>query len=161
MELRGQTGWVAGWVSEATVSSVSAAEQMALGSGTELRPALRGRRRFTTGYKLRILEQAEACAAGELGALLRKEGLYSSHLAKWRQQRATGALTNSGARAKGSAEAARHTTAVERENRRLRQRLERAETIIAVQKNSVRCCKSVPRRTATADAGHGGVDLLD
>jgi hypothetical protein len=44
------------------------------------------RRRFTTGYKLGILEQAEACTVpGEVGALLRREGLYGSHLCKWRQ----------------------------------------------------------------------------
>lgn len=61
------------------------------GSDTELRPHT-GRRRFTVAYKLRILEQAEACAPGELGAPLRREGLYSSHLTKWRRQRAAGAL---------------------------------------------------------------------
>ena len=49
------------------------------------------RRRFTTAYKLEILRRADACTRhGELGALLRKEGLYSSHLVTWRQQRATG-----------------------------------------------------------------------
>ena len=42
------------------------------------------RRRFTAEYKLRIVPEAERCSAGELGALLRREGLYSSHLASWR-----------------------------------------------------------------------------
>ena len=49
------------------------------------------RRRFTAEYKQQILREAEACAKpGELGALLRREGLYSSHLAKWREQRSAG-----------------------------------------------------------------------
>src|ERR1700680_1149689 len=49
------------------------------------------RRRFTTAYKLEILRKADACSRrGELGALLRKEGLYSSHLITWRQQRERG-----------------------------------------------------------------------
>jgi transposase len=51
------------------------------------------RRRFSAAYKLRIVEQAEACEkAGEIGALLRREGLYSSTLSKWRKQRQAGAL---------------------------------------------------------------------
>jgi len=46
------------------------------------------RRRFTAKYKLRILEEAEACTqTGEIGALLRREGLYTSHLSAWRKQR--------------------------------------------------------------------------
>lgn len=94
------------------------------------------RRRFTTEYKLRILDQAEHCAPGEQGALLRREGLYSSHLTAWRQQRAAGKLQVA---RKGSTKAEldaalRRAASVERENRRLRQRLQRAETIITVQK---------------------------
>lgn len=51
------------------------------------------RRRFSAEYKLRILREAEACdEAGGIGALLRREGLYSSTLSKWRQQRESGAL---------------------------------------------------------------------
>src|SRR6202171_411238 len=51
------------------------------------------RRQFTGSYKVRILEEADACSApGELGALLRREGLYSSHLVDWRRQR-TGGLS--------------------------------------------------------------------
>src|SRR4051812_50146792 len=51
------------------------------------------RRRFTAEYKLRVLRQAEACARpGEIGALLRREGLYPSHLTAWRRQRDAGAL---------------------------------------------------------------------
>ena len=51
------------------------------------------RRSFTAAYKLNILEEADQCRdRGELGALLRREGLYSSHLTTWRQQRDQGAL---------------------------------------------------------------------
>ena len=50
-------------------------------------------RQFTAEYKLRILQEADRCSQpGELGALLRREGLYSSHLTKWRQQRDQGQL---------------------------------------------------------------------
>jgi transposase-like protein len=51
------------------------------------------RRRFSAGYKLRILREADGCSAlGEIGELLRREGLYSSHLVTWRKQRDQGAL---------------------------------------------------------------------
>ena len=51
-------------------------------------PARYARRQFTTSYKLEVLRKADACTRhGELGALPRKEGLYSSHLITWRQQR--------------------------------------------------------------------------
>ena len=46
------------------------------------------RRRFAAEYKQRILREADACGPGGIGALLRREGLYSSHLATWRRQRA-------------------------------------------------------------------------
>lgn len=91
------------------------------------------RRRFTTAYKLEMLRRADACTRhGELGALLRREGLYSSHLITWRQQRATGLTPK---------KRGRKTTAVdprvkqlEQENRRLTSRLQQAEAIIAFQK---------------------------
>jgi len=98
-------------------------------------PARATRRRFSAAYKLRIVEEADRCAPGEQGALLRREGLYSSHLTKWRRQRAAGSLQRRG-RGRGSPDASaavRQVTALERENRRLRQRLDRAETIIAAQ----------------------------
>ena len=93
------------------------------------------RRRFTTAYKLRILRTAELCVApGELDALLRKEGLYSSHLTLWRKQRDRGSLY-------GSTQAARELRQLESENRRLRMELKharrelsKAEMVIEVQK---------------------------
>jgi transposase len=81
------------------------------------------RRRFSAEYKLRILREAEACTRpGEIGALVRREGLYSSHLSKWRQQRDAGALEALG-RPRGRKPADRR----EREVAELRRRAERAE----------------------------------
>ena len=95
------------------------------------------RRRFTAKYKLRILQEVEQCdEAGQIGALLRREGLYSSHLTSWRRQRADGQLQSLGPKKRGrkpdpqAAELAR----LQRENEHLKARLEQAETIIEVQK---------------------------
>src|SRR5258706_8420390 len=63
------------------------------GAGSEEVVARPTRRHFSAQFKLRILHEAEHCAPGELGALLRREGLYASHLTSWRKQRETGALT--------------------------------------------------------------------
>ena len=59
------------------------------------------RRKFTAQYKLGLLEKADRCEAGEIGALLRCEGLYSSHLSTWKRQRETGALEALGPRKRG------------------------------------------------------------
>src|SRR5680860_953545 len=81
------------------------------------------RRRFIAEYKLRILREADACTrAGETGALLRREGLYSSHLSSWRKQRDEGALTAL-ARKRGRKPA----DPLGAENAELRRRAERAE----------------------------------
>jgi len=81
------------------------------------------RRRFTAEYKLRILREAGACTrAGEIGALLRREGLYSSHLSSWRKQRDEGALSAL-ARKRGR----RPADPLETESAELRRRAERAE----------------------------------
>lgn len=95
------------------------------------------RRKFSAEYKLRILAEADRCTErGQIGALLRREGLYSSHLDKWRRQRERGALQALGAQKRGrkpdpqAIEIAR----LQRENEQLRSRLERAEHIIDVQK---------------------------
>jgi transposase-like protein len=95
------------------------------------------RRRFTAEYKLRILSEADGCTArGQVGALLRREGLYSSHLEKWRRQRARGALaalTTQKPGRKIDVQAA-ELTRLQQENERLQARLQQAETIIEVQK---------------------------
>ena len=99
------------------------------------------RRQFTAEYKQRILAEADQCQErGEIGALLRREGLYSSHLSKWRQQRASSQLRGLRPKKRGrkpdpqAAELAR----LQRENERLQARLEQAETIIEVQKKLCR-----------------------
>ena len=95
--------------------------------------ARHARRRFTTAYKLEMLRRADACTRhGELGALLRKEGLYSSHLTTWRQQRSAG-LTAKTRGPKTTAVDPRVKT-LEQENRRLTARLQQAEAVIAFQK---------------------------
>lgn len=98
------------------------------------------RRRFTAEYKLRILRAADACLeAGQLGALLRREGLYSSHLTTWRRQREVGTLAALAPKKRGRPgqkphPLARRVVELEREKERLRSRLQQAEAIIEVQK---------------------------
>ena len=98
------------------------------------------RRRFTAEYKRRIVREAEACReTGEIGALLRREGLYSSHLGKWRlaieaSEREALAARKRGPVAKVRDERDRRLAELERDNARLQGRLERAELIIEVQK---------------------------
>ena len=114
--------------------AVPAGGRVPEGPDPELRPRA-GRRRFTAAYKLRVLEEADRCAKGEVGTLLRREGLYSSHLTDWRRQRESGLLATSKGRVAGELQEARRALAqVQREKRRLQERLERAETIISVQK---------------------------
>jgi transposase-like protein len=85
------------------------------------------RRRFTPEYKLGILAEADACKeAGEVGALLRREALYSSHLAEWRKQRDKGALA-----ALSTTRGRRKADPLEVENEALRRRAERAEAELA------------------------------
>lgn len=111
-------------------------------------PAKARRRRFTATYKLGILEAVDKCAEpGEVGALLRREGLYSSHLSKWRGQREAGALAGLSDKKRGRKPRpvdpeARRVAELERENARLRDQLEKAETIISVQKKLSRLLES-------------------
>lgn len=97
-------------------------------------------RKFSREEKLRILEEADACTeAGEIGALIRREGIYSSYLSRWRQARDRGQLDGLSGKKRGpkrtvDQELAEENEALRRENERLRRRLEQAETIIEVQK---------------------------
>ena len=100
-------------------------------------PAKVERRRFTSDYRLRILKEADACKQpGAVGALLRREGLYSSHLANWRRQREQGELAVGRARPRGPTPKVidPRVKQLEVENRRLQRKLARAETIITLQK---------------------------
>jgi transposase len=98
------------------------------------------RRRFTAEYKIRILRQAEACrGAGEIGALLRREGLYSSHLTTWRRQREAGMLSGLKPKRRGPKATIPNPLQGEidrlrKETGRLEKRLKQAELIIEVQK---------------------------
>jgi transposase len=95
------------------------------------------RRQFTAEYKLRILREADASkGSGEIGALLRREGLYSSHLVLWRRQREQAAHTELKSRKRGPKPKAQdpRVKQLEREKARLERRLKHAETIIEIQK---------------------------
>jgi transposase len=113
------------------------------------------RRRFNAEYKLRILKEADACHAqgGEIGALLRREGLYSSHLVTWRRQREEGSLEALQAKKRGRKEKdpkAREMEALQKENRQLKDRLEKANIIIEFQKK-VADILGIPLKTPPAD----------
>lgn len=98
------------------------------------------RRRFTADYKQHILKSADACTeTGDIGALLRREGLYASTLAYWRRQRDKGTLSalnpkKRGRKASEQATLIREAGRLRKENERLKERLRKAELIIDVQK---------------------------
>jgi transposase-like protein len=98
------------------------------------------RRRFTAAYKQRVLREAEACrGTGQIAALLRREGLYSSHLAAWRKQLAL-APKQRGRKPTDPALCAQieQNRKLTRDNARLERRLAQAEAIIDIQKKSRR-----------------------
>jgi transposase-like protein len=104
----------------------------------EVRPEARPvpkRRTFTSKYKLRILAESSQ-KPGEIGALLRREGLYSSNLTEWRRERAAGELKAGVVKARGrkAAPEAQEMARLRSENERLRRRLEQAELLIDAQK---------------------------
>jgi len=98
------------------------------------------RRRFSAEYKLRILAEADGCTEmGQVGELLRREGLYSSLLSTWRRQREEGVLAGltpkrRGRKAKPKNPLADEMARLQRENERLKTKLRQAELIIDVQK---------------------------
>lgn len=105
------------------------------------------RRQHPAEYKLRILREVDTCkGTGEVGALLRREGLYSSLVSKWREQREHGSLSGLSGQQRGpkvdpnAAELAR----LQRENKRLKEQLERAELIIDVQKKVAQLVGATP-----------------
>lgn len=96
------------------------------------------RRRFTADYKMRIVQEAAQCrAVGEIGSLLRREGLFSSQLTMWRQQYAAGvrhALSQKrGPKPQAHAESG-ELARMQRENAQLRDQLARAELLLSIQK---------------------------
>jgi transposase len=126
-------------VAEATGSGIRAAEtRVAKASEDKKRPT---RRKFTADYKLRVVKEVEAALAsgeaGAVGALLRREGLYSSHLVTWRKQRDAGELA-AFSKKRGPKTTrnplADEVTRLEREKAQLEDRLHKAEIVIDVQK---------------------------
>lgn len=99
------------------------------------------RRRFTAKYKKRILLEAAECKArGELGAMLRREGLYSSHLSKWKGQAEAGELSGLSPKKRGPKSVPadprdKEIAGLVRSNAALQRRAERAEALVEVQKN--------------------------
>lgn len=103
-------------------------------------PEKKRRRKFTAKYKLSILSQTDSCTEpGQIGALLRREGLYSSHLTTWRRQKEEGLLDalspkKRGRKKKPTNPLADKVARLEKDNRRLQQKLKQAELIIEAQK---------------------------
>lgn len=104
-------------------------------SNPEVQPKA-GRRSFTAEYKRRIVAQAERCERGELGALLRREGLTYAQIGKWRTARAEGNLGKKRGPVTNPNRAAMRR--LEAENARLKRELERAALIIEAQKKLAR-----------------------
>lgn len=98
------------------------------------------RRKFTAKYKLRMLKKADACTeSGQLGALLRQEGLYSSNLITWRKQRDDGILIAMSPKKRGRKALPKNplvpeVARIQKENQRLKNKLKQAELIIEAQK---------------------------
>ena len=117
------------------------------------------RRRFTAEYKLRILQEADLCAeSGRLGALLRREGLYSSHLTTWRRQRDEGCLSalspkKRGRKLKRADPLVQENHQLRHELQRLRDELKKSQTIIEVQK---KLCDLLETPRETSDSN--GID---
>jgi transposase-like protein len=103
-------------------------------------PEKRPRRKFTAKYKLRILSEADTCTQpGQMGTLLRREGLYSSNLTTWRQQREKGILQAMAPKKRGRKRKVKNplvkkVAQLEKENLRLQQKLKKADLIIEAQK---------------------------
>ena len=111
------------------------------------------RRRFTAAYKLSIVREADACSKpGEIGALMRREGLYSSHLGKWREQRDQGALGALEPKPRGPRAPSQDAV----ENVKLRRELERSQAdlktarrVIEVQGNVSALLEELLTKSAT------------
>ena len=142
-----------------TMSSTTAKQVAAVAPSAAPDPEVRAvaqRRQFKAAYKLAVLEEADGLSEpGAIGALLRREGLYSSHLSVWRRERASGALEALGRRrgrkAKLSAEQKR-VAGLEVRCARLQRELDQAHTIIHVQK---KLCTLLGLPTAASDENSG------
>lgn len=117
------------------------------GKRTEMEVQPRATRRtFNAEYKRRILAEADVCPRGQVGALLRREGLYYSHLAKWRGEREAGTLSDRPRGPRPNVDRAR-LDRLARENAALKRKLEQAEAIIEAQKKLARLLDSRENET--------------
>jgi transposase len=139
-----------------TASAVSTAATAPMGAPDPEVRAVAKRRQFNAAYKLSVLEEADRCTSpGAIGALLRREGLYSSHLAMWRRERVAGTLAALGRRRGRKAKLTpeqRRIAALEAGNARLERELEQARTIIGVQKKLCTLL-GLPTAESTEDSG--------
>lgn len=119
-------------------------------------PSKPRKRLFSAEYKERILAEAEAASTGEIGAILRREGLYSSHLTDWRRQRQLGTLGFNARHKAGRPPKDARDVEIERlcrENERLEEKLRKAELVIEVQKKvqglfeALAACEEPPKRS--------------
>ena len=171
-------------VQESQTLSQGSNEQVPSGKGRTVEVvAVAKRRQFSTTYKRQMVRKAAACeAVGGIGELLRQEGLYSSHLAKWRRElgsdeHAALAPKRRGPKVDVAKAEARRVAVLEREVSRLRLKLTHAEHIIAAQKNCASCwaCRRARKRCddgqhrpgaagrdcrRVCDAGCGAGDVL-
>ncbi len=104
-------------------------------------PEKASRRQFSAKYKLRILKKTDDCEPGEIGAVLRKEGLYWSNLHTWRQQGKNGTLKGLSPKKRGPKKPPANPLQpemkkLERENRQLKRKLQRAEIMLDIQKKA-------------------------
>ena len=115
------------------------------------------RRRFTAEYKLRIVEEADRCTEpGQIGALLRREGLYSSHPGEWRRIRERWQLEALSPKKRGRKPEDRtnvELSKLRRENERLHAKLEQAEIIIDVQKKLSQLLGLIPPEKDESESG--------
>lgn len=116
------------------------AEQNGTNWSVEVQPRAR-RRRFSAEYKQRILAEADTCPRGQVGALLRREGLYYSHLGKWRGEREAGTLADRPRGPRPNPDRAQ-VDKLAQENVALKRKLEQAEAIIEAQKKLARLLDS-------------------
>jgi transposase len=132
---------------------MSASEQAVVGPAIEV-VAKAARRRFTVEYKQEIVREADGCkTSGGVGALLRREGLYSSHLTTWRAARERGELAGAPTK-RGPARRVvdprdKRITELERERTRWQKRAERAEALVELQKQ-VAALLGTPLTTETS-----------
>jgi transposase len=133
------------------------ANNVAHGKAKAQQDAPRTRRRFSDKDKLRILEAADRCSRpGELGLLLRREGIYSSHLATWRRWRRRAHPELAQSQQPPTESQLRHDKArLEREVVRLRLKLEHADKLLALQKKMAEMMEAMDREDLRDDGGDG------